>query len=598
MDLNKKLEELKPYQLNCNVFDVYSYNGLTMQDLLCQFFTKINECITVSNETIDLAKWLVNEGLEIEVVKKLMMWLEDGTLENIINVTLFTNLNNKLNHMANNFYVIRQRKENELNDNEVIKEAILNSNEGATIRFNRDVVITEKIDISNRIIDGGNNTFYCGLYGLDYQFNATGFIKIVNCNVDSALIGRGFIIVSNSDMFIAENVKMTGYSKEFGYYKTDGGICLNSNIKKAYINNCSWYEWGNQYDTTTADLNRCITINDTVEDTNIENCSFISVNQAIVHAGNNLTVTNNKFQDVKDNGLYLFGENSFIQNNMFIDMKDEPIVIANGNYFISNNIFSNWSNKAIVFANNVNFVHVSNNTFISDYDNSQFIVTRDTSYFIKKVLVDNNIFQCDYPVENVNDWFRIGSSIEFKFTNNNVSVNHTNSSKKIITSSATIVHLFNNSFTSRQASPARVLDNNREGSSVLHADNYVSGCRIGLMGNKMGNAQSNVPYYTGTNDNKFVYCSSKPTWETGVMKKGDIIINTTIDTDSKNGDVMGWYFNGESLDIMAMPPQILTQSPVNIKRPRYIGDMCIDKTNSKIYIAPATGISSWVCINP
>ena len=100
MDLNKKLEELKPYQLNCNVFDVYSYNGLTMQDLLCQFFTKINECITVSNETIDLAKWLVNEGLEIEVVKKLMIWLEDGTLENIINVNLFNSLNDKINGLS------------------------------------------------------------------------------------------------------------------------------------------------------------------------------------------------------------------------------------------------------------------------------------------------------------------------------------------------------------------------------------------------------------------------------------------------------------------------------------------------------------------
>src|SRR5699024_2891348 len=100
MDLNKKLEELKPYQLNCNVFDVYSYNGLTMQDLLCQFFTKINECITVSNETIDLAKWLVNEGLEIEVVKKLMIWLEDGTLENIINVNLFNTLNDKINGLS------------------------------------------------------------------------------------------------------------------------------------------------------------------------------------------------------------------------------------------------------------------------------------------------------------------------------------------------------------------------------------------------------------------------------------------------------------------------------------------------------------------
>ena len=60
MKISSKLNELKPTDLNCNVFDVYSYDGLSMQDLLCQFFTKINECITVSNETIDLAKWLVN----------------------------------------------------------------------------------------------------------------------------------------------------------------------------------------------------------------------------------------------------------------------------------------------------------------------------------------------------------------------------------------------------------------------------------------------------------------------------------------------------------------------------------------------------------
>ena len=93
MDLNKKLEELKPYQLNCNVFDVYSYNGLSMQDLLCQFFTKINECIEVSNTTLNLAEWLVNTGLSQEVVKKLMAWLDDGTLENIINENIFRTLN-------------------------------------------------------------------------------------------------------------------------------------------------------------------------------------------------------------------------------------------------------------------------------------------------------------------------------------------------------------------------------------------------------------------------------------------------------------------------------------------------------------------------
>lgn len=101
MDLNKKLKELKPQQLNCNVFDVYSYNGLTMQDLLCQFFTTINECVKSTNEVIDLTDWLVNIGLEEEVVKKLMVLIEDGTVEKLINVNLFNTLNDKINEQLN-----------------------------------------------------------------------------------------------------------------------------------------------------------------------------------------------------------------------------------------------------------------------------------------------------------------------------------------------------------------------------------------------------------------------------------------------------------------------------------------------------------------
>ena len=95
-----KINELKPYDLNCNIFDVYSYNGLSMQELLCQFFTKINECVKTSNETIDLAEWLVNEGLKQEVATKLTNWLNDGTLENLIDVTLFENLNNKIDNVS------------------------------------------------------------------------------------------------------------------------------------------------------------------------------------------------------------------------------------------------------------------------------------------------------------------------------------------------------------------------------------------------------------------------------------------------------------------------------------------------------------------
>ena len=122
MKISSKLSELKSVDLNCNVFDVYTYDGLSMQELLCQFFTKINECIKVSNETIDLASWLVNEGLKIEVVNKLMLWLEDGTLENLINVNLFNTLNNKIDNIG------KQIHPSGGDDTKAIQDAINNYN--------------------------------------------------------------------------------------------------------------------------------------------------------------------------------------------------------------------------------------------------------------------------------------------------------------------------------------------------------------------------------------------------------------------------------------------------------------------------------------
>lgn len=98
MDLIKKIEEIRPTMLNCNIFSIYDYpESYTITELLCEFFTKINSCIKSCNDTFDMVKWLVDEGIKIEVAKKLQMWLEDGTLGNLINETLFKELNEKIN---------------------------------------------------------------------------------------------------------------------------------------------------------------------------------------------------------------------------------------------------------------------------------------------------------------------------------------------------------------------------------------------------------------------------------------------------------------------------------------------------------------------
>lgn len=102
MDLEKKLEQIKPYQLNCSVFSVYDYpNTYSMQELLNKFFETINNCVDLCNNVLDLAKWLVNEGLSQEVAKKLDIWLTDGTLQEIINEKIFNDLNTKINKNIN-----------------------------------------------------------------------------------------------------------------------------------------------------------------------------------------------------------------------------------------------------------------------------------------------------------------------------------------------------------------------------------------------------------------------------------------------------------------------------------------------------------------
>lgn len=90
----EKLEELKGVVsgLSDEIFSVYEYDEDELQELLCRFFMKINECVGVSNKALEIMKWVEQQGLPQEVNKIFEKWLTDGTFDNIINEKLFTNL--------------------------------------------------------------------------------------------------------------------------------------------------------------------------------------------------------------------------------------------------------------------------------------------------------------------------------------------------------------------------------------------------------------------------------------------------------------------------------------------------------------------------
>ena len=84
MNLNKRIEKLRGYILQCDTLSVYNYNEENINDLLCRFYTKILELTESTNSTLEIVEWLVNEGLSQEVAKKIDEMVQSGELADII----------------------------------------------------------------------------------------------------------------------------------------------------------------------------------------------------------------------------------------------------------------------------------------------------------------------------------------------------------------------------------------------------------------------------------------------------------------------------------------------------------------------------------
>ena len=72
---------------------VYKFNDFTLNELICKLAQKMDEVITKSNESFNYLDWLKGQGLSDEVIKIMLEWKENGTLETVINDALLQNIN-------------------------------------------------------------------------------------------------------------------------------------------------------------------------------------------------------------------------------------------------------------------------------------------------------------------------------------------------------------------------------------------------------------------------------------------------------------------------------------------------------------------------
>ena len=100
------IQTLEPSFLKSNSsISVYDFNAFTVQELICQLFTKMNEvisqCNTYTGLVTDVLNWIQNEGLKDEVNRVLEYWKNDGTIDNIINHNIFNSLNSEIEGLKN-----------------------------------------------------------------------------------------------------------------------------------------------------------------------------------------------------------------------------------------------------------------------------------------------------------------------------------------------------------------------------------------------------------------------------------------------------------------------------------------------------------------
>ena len=91
---------------------VYDLNYYSMTELYYGIANKINELIemyhefgvSISEEIIkqnECLQYLLNDGLNTEVVKKINQMVTDGTMDTIINHNIFNDLNSQIKEMVN-----------------------------------------------------------------------------------------------------------------------------------------------------------------------------------------------------------------------------------------------------------------------------------------------------------------------------------------------------------------------------------------------------------------------------------------------------------------------------------------------------------------
>lgn len=231
---------------------VYGYTDYTQQEINSKLIQKMDEVIKNCNSAFEFVDWIKGQGLTDEVVNTLLAWKEDGTLEEIINEKIFSELETDINEintqLDNNAKMLFQyvnileygaKLDGVTDDSEALEKAL---NDGCvSLPSNCEIFIGKTVHINkkNRILDGngcklytnGNTTAFeiSQLYVNELLHN----IEIKNFFIDMSR-GGNFCTCYNSYFVNFTDLRLTGMvDTSFGIKIYNG---FNITFKNVHIN--------------------------------------------------------------------------------------------------------------------------------------------------------------------------------------------------------------------------------------------------------------------------------------------------------------------------------------------------------------------------
>ena len=292
------------YINNLEINSIYDFDdAFSINELLCKFWEKLEDVINVSNECIDILNWLKEEGAPTEIEKIITELVEDGTIEQMINVDKIEDLRKLIN-------THKEEITNKITDIREQMDTIANYN----ITKENDFDINNINRVINRLVPklkSGDTLFVPrGEYYFTETLNFTILQEGVKIIIDGVLIRKGTLspsLIINGGGFDFTLYKLIGNIVKTGVGVLVGGgnLCFESNINIKRIEN---FEVGIELNPKTNHGNKGIQYNSLKGKliVNCNKCIYLNLEDSL-----DGWVNENAFYDFR-----LIGVNGVVTNNV------------------------------------------------------------------------------------------------------------------------------------------------------------------------------------------------------------------------------------------------------------------------------------------